>query len=230
MSEQELALDNLPGRNSSADGASLEQAGGQTHVGGPGAKKRGRLQIPGAGGVVMVGVFLAVIVGLYLLSLGNRPAEASAEQRLVEARVDSARLELDQVTGPDRAGRGKKLSVVERFYHDSQSRQIPVGDLQGNPFVFKAPPRMRKAAVAGLPGRPKPKKPAASPQWKQAGDAARQMRLQSILSGTHGAVAVISNNLLTEGQKIHGWTVTQIRPRSVTLKWNDRTFVLEMPE
>ena len=53
------------------------------------------------------------------------------------------------------------------------------------------------------------------------------MRLQSILFGEQ-TVAVISNNLLTEGQQIDGWTVTQIRRRSVTLKWKDKTFVLEM--
>ena len=225
MSEQEMVPDNLPDRNSSADGASLEQAGGQTYVGGPGAKKRGRLQTPGVGGMVMVGVFRAGIAGLYLLSRGNRPAEASAEQRLVEARVDSALLELDQAGGPDRAGPGKKLSVVERFYHDSRSRQIPLGDLRSNPFVFKPPPGKRKAAVAL--GGTKPKKPAVSPQWRQASEAARRMRLQSILFGQQ-TVAVISNNLLTEGQQIDGWTVTRIRPRSVTLKWKDRTFVLEM--
>ena len=71
-----------------------------------------------------------------------------------------------------------------------------------------------------------------SAEWKEAAAAAKRMQLQSILSSTHGKrkVAMISNNLLTEGQRIDGWTVVQIQPRSVTLKWKDRTFVLRMPE
>ena len=39
---------------------------------------------------------------------------------------------------------------------------------------------------------------------------------------------MISNNLLTEGQVIRGWTIVKIQPESVTLKWKDQTVELKM--
>ena len=64
---------------------------------GSGTKGPARFQIPGAGGLVLVGLFLAGITGLYVLSLSSGPASASASDadRLVEARIDSVLSELD---------------------------------------------------------------------------------------------------------------------------------------
>jgi len=51
-----------------------------------------------------------------------------------------------------------------------------------------------------------------------------------VLSGSSGRFATISNNLLTEGQTISGWTVSKIIPGEVVLTWRDQTHVLKMGE
>jgi len=60
--------------------------------------------------------------------------------------------------------------------------------------------------------------------------AVRDLRLQSVLIGKSGATAIISNNLLSEGQTIQGWTVSKIQAREVLLVWKDQKFVLKMQE
>ena len=59
--------------------------------------------------------------------------------------------------------------------------------------------------------------------------AVHTLSLQSVVTGEHGTMAMISNNLLTVGQRIHGWTVSEIGPRHVVLAWKDRQHVLHMP-
>jgi len=55
----------------------------------------------------------------------------------------------------------------------------------------------------------------------------RKLRLQSVLVGRQTA-AMVSNNLLTTGQTINGWTVSRIEPREVELTWKDQKYVLEL--
>ena len=42
-------------------------------------------------------------------------------------------------------------------------------------------------------------------------------------------MAMISNNLLREGQDIGGWTVVRIQPKEVVLGWQDKQYVLTPP-
>lgn len=185
-------------------------------------------RIQGAGGLVLVGLFLAGIAGLYLLSLRNTPAAASARQKLVEAKVDAALKQLDPPAAAPQDRPGDKPGIIDRFYYDARARQIPSRDLQSNPFAFKAPPNMRKVEVP-IPKEVERAKPAAVIALEQARAAVKGLRLQSVLSGARNA-AMISDNLLTEGQQIRGWTVERIQSRSVVLRWKDQTVTLTMPE
>ncbi|HUU60718.1 MAG TPA: hypothetical protein VMZ50_14450, partial [Phycisphaerae bacterium] len=161
--------------------------------------------------------------------LRGGPAAASAEQRLADAKVDSALLLYNRSAGGSAGPRSASPSIVDRFYYDAEQRQVPPGDLQANPFLFKAPP---KTPASDVMQEAQSKAPAAAPsgEWKGALSAAQGLKLQSVLSGSHGNVAMISNNLLTEGQTIRGWTVNRIDPKAVTLSWKNRKFILRMPD
>lgn len=229
MTEQETSLGSGPDPAGGVKDMMPRREDQWVDASGSGTEKRPRFQIPGGGSLVLVGLFLAGIAGLYVLSLSSGPASASAsdDEKLAEARVDSVLLEFEKPAGSTRTPAG--LKMVERFYHDSRSRQIPLRDLQTNPFIFKPPLNVRKIIVQPKK-KTEPKKPTVSVEWQEAAAAAERMQLQSILSGKYRKVAMISNNLLTEGQQIDGWIVVEIRRRSVALKWKDRTFVLRMPE
>lgn len=230
MTEQETTLGDGPDQAGDVTDITLRRENQWVQASGSGTERAARFQIPGGGSLMLVGLFLAGIIGLYVLSLSNGPASASGSdaEKLVEAKVDLALLELENPAASDRTPEG--LKVVERFYYDSRSRQIPLGELHTNPFIFKPPPSERKIIVKSK--KAKTRKPTVSRQWQQAAAAIKRMQLQSILSGVRDGkkVAMISNNLLTEGQLIDEWTVVRIEPRSVVLKWKDRTYTLRMPE
>jgi hypothetical protein len=117
---------------------------------------------------------------------------------------------------------------VDTFYYETSQRQIPADEMPGNPFEFKPPAADKPVPVATTTGEGESNAVGAK-RLSEAMEAARQLRLQSILTGANGATAMISNNLLTEGQTIAGWTVKKIQGRQVTLTWNDQAYELKMP-
>jgi hypothetical protein len=166
---------------------------------------------------------------LYALSLRGGPAAASAQQLQNELQVESAISSLTAKTSD--VNKVKTQGILDNFYHEAKQRQIPLERLQGNPFVFKAPSGGNPKTAATKPVEIVPVAPPVDNDLTAAMNAVKQMHLQSILSGSSGrAIATISNNLLTEGQTISGWTVGKIAPTEVTLTWRDQTYVLKMKE
>jgi len=177
---------------------------------------------------LLAGLFVAGMIAVYLLGLRGGPAEASASQRAAERQVDSALQQLDRMLPDAAPGRSKAKQVVDTFYYEARQRQIPIEQLSGNPFVFTLPaPRaepLRTTRTEATDLRTQPEDDV------DVSQAVKNLRLQSVLMGTHGATAMISNNMLTEGQEIQGWTVKTILPREVILTWKDRQYVLSMPK
>ena len=190
-------------------------------------------RLPSAGGMlryaskanlVLVGLFAAGLMCLYLLSLRGGPAKASAEQSTAELQVDAALVHFVK-TPVNSKRRDLAKSLVRQFYLDVKQRQIPLSDLLDNPFVFVPLPGTAKQGPAAPAAAPKPVVDIAE---AQAMESVNKLQLQSILMGSHGATAMISNNLLTEGQTIVGWKVSEIRSREVILTRGNKTYVLKM--
>jgi len=185
----------------------------------------GKLRQLGGGNLVLVGLFVAGALCVYFLSIRKGPSQASAEQLTAEAKVEVALNQIRQ-DEEDRAGRpSEAMAVVESFYHETGARQIPASKLKGNPFAFKPPgeeesaPRdTQETGFSVFDG----------PVYGTKLCPVDQLHLQSILKGRDGAVAMISNNLLREGQTIEGWKVVKIQPREVILSGNGRRYVLKM--
>ena len=179
----------------------------------------------GGGNLLLVGLFAAGIACVYFLSLRGGPTKASAEQVAAESKVDIALQQLDLVAGAGE--RDKAQAVVDAFYYEAKQRQIPLADLKRNAFVFE--PAGRTGISRANPADPSFKRPDPSAvAQSEALDAVRRLRLQSVMAGPRGATAMVSNNLLAEGQSINGWTVVKIKPTEVVLQWNDQQYVLKM--
>jgi hypothetical protein len=172
----------------------------------------------------LAALFAAGVACLWGMSLMRGPEAASAQQIEVQSSVDEA---LAKLIGPAVATKDKTTaSIVETFYCEARQRQIPPASLRGNPFVFKS---------LAPPPPPPPPEANTAPAAPDTGEsdalaAAKSLRLQSVLMGARTSAALIGDNLLTEGQVIHGWTVIRILPREVHLAWKDKTYVLKMAE
>jgi hypothetical protein len=174
--------------------------------------------------LMLAGLFAAGVMCLYLLNLRIGPKTASAEELAVTAQVDAA---IQQLNASDRKTADDTNNVVNTFYYEAKERQVPVADLPGNPFVFKA-----MGGAANLAGGDAGSGGSDGPGTDQLGavSAVRKLKLQSVLKGEHGAVAMISGDLLTEGQQITGWTVREIATRQVVLVRGGMEYVLQMPK
>lgn len=181
------------------------------------------------GNLVLVGLFAASIACVYLLSLRSTPAAASAEQRRTELHVESALSLLARPNPTDAEKSRRAQAVLDAFYCQAAQRQIPLEKLSGNPFVFKPPGEPASPAAEPPTAPPGPENPR-DEDLSEALTAVGQLTLQSVLTGSSGATAMISNNILSEGQTIRGWTIISIKPREVLLKWNDQRYVLKMPQ
>jgi len=179
------------------------------------------------GTVVLVGVYAAGIAGLYGLKLRNGPSTALADQGMLHAKVEAA-LNVMGAAPPaaDLEQRRSAKAIVGEFYTAARQRQTEPKDLKGNPFLCRIP----EAAPVQPTTRPEPAKPRGPDEADQALAAAKTLKLQSVLVGGREPTAMISQNLLTEGQTIKGWTVSRITPTEVELTWRDRKHVLEMPK
>ncbi len=222
------------GADDGQHGAQTGRRGGpsdRTQVGGGASWNAARANL------VLVVLYGAAIGSVYVMSLRCTPPEASAEQSAVQKQVDSELSRLENLS-PSDVIEGKRASeLVNAFYRSTKGVQVPPAAIGGNPFVF-LPPERRQPVPDEQHDAPQ-KKTAQNTQSSDAAEAmeaAGELVLQSVLTGSHGAMAMISqksdktsaSNLIGQGQKINGWTVVKIYPNRVVLRWKDRTYILKM--
>jgi len=185
--------------------------------------------------VALALLFIAGVGAIYGFSLRNGPAEASAEQQMAEAQVDSAIIRLSAAPDPRttrKAAGSVTRELLRNFCAEIRDRQIPPRELNKDPFVFVRPPKQVLGPVARQPASA-PAPEAADPAEETLADATekfKDLKLQSIMKGRGGrATAIISNNLLTAGQQVSVFTVKSIGSKTVVLAWKAQEFTLEMP-
>ncbi|MFB3891854.1 MAG: hypothetical protein ACE15C_07505 [Phycisphaerae bacterium] len=173
--------------------------------------------------LLLVGLFAAGIAVIYILRLRGGPAAASAEQVANERQVETAVASL--AAHPITLTGTKGKAVMEGL--EARPRQIPLERLRGNPFTYRSPAPAVPPVGPSTGDRTGPR--LADPGMSSALGNLKQFKLQSILSGAGGRpVALISGNLLSEGQVISGWTITRIGPREVVLTYKDRQETLTL--
>lgn len=181
----------------------------------------------GRGYLLVIAMALVALGGLYLLSEWRGPEKASAEVRTAELQVDDA---LARLGGHGPGGEHTDVkALVDGFYSQAKERQVPAGALSRNPFVYH-PVRVAPLPIVKPPKKSTPSQVEAAQEARDALKEVRKLRLHVVLIGPTQRSAIISNDLLTVGQKIAGWTVTQIEPKRVVLKYKEYTHELKLPK
>ena len=177
----------------------------------------------------LVALFITGAAVVYGLSWGKGPQKVSAEEKLVEAQVDSAILRLSQQAS-NSSNAPRPGQITKEILHNFQERmlksQIPLQKLRKNPFVFVQP--IRKPTISIVHKEPDKKNSSLNQRETQEDviNALKKLHLQSVLIGRNGATAIISNNLLTVGQRIEGFTIESITPRQVVLSRRGKRYIL----
>ncbi len=182
--------------------------------------------------IFLVVLFVGAAAAVYGLSLRKGPTEASAEQKTIECRVDSAILRIANAAPTDvkTPSSGQVTGrILKTFYDQIAKRQIPLRDLKKNPFVLV---RTKRKIISVVRKPSKAKVVKKSPQEisrEEALAALKTLHLQSVMMGRNGGTALISNNLFTVGQTIEGFKIKSINSKLVVLVRDGIEFTLEMP-
>jgi len=180
------------------------------------------------GSLVLLGLCVAGFAALYVMGRRTGPSAALGDQTLVHAKVDAA---LDSMgakpTAAEMSQKTNAEAIIGNFYTAARQRQVDKDRLERNPFVFyqKAP----EPTEIDVPKESEVKDEVPA-ELKAALEAVKTLKLQTVLVGKDKKnAALVSNNLVTVGQLVKGWTVTKIEPRMVELTWKDQKHVLELP-
>lgn len=176
------------------------------------------------GNLMLAGLFIGGLAGVYLLSLRGGPAQASAEQAKTELQVDAAVTNLKSIGNAE--SRRKAREIIASFQRDASERQIPLSAIKEDPFLA----RSGESSTAGT-GAKTPTPEVVPVDQRDAERAVKGLRLQSVMASGKGlSAAMINNNLVALGQTVNGWTVVEIRPQRVVLRWGELTHELVLED
>jgi len=203
---------------------------------GGGNEKGGALNAAGKGNILLAGLLVAGLAGVWLLGARTGPEEAAGDEA-EDAKTDALVSHLAESTSASGALAADTEKMVDRLFFEADRRQIPKDRLQRNPFRTAVPrpaePEEPPAAEAkpdspDTEHDPEPVEPPVD-GYTIALEKAEELELQMVMADPGGrSMAMISNNLLTRGQTISGWTIEEIHPEDVVLRWQDKTYVLRL--
>ena len=191
----------------------------------PPVRKRGKVRLSPVN-FVMIGLYGAGILGVYLLSLRAGLPKVQAAQQTDIQRVEEELRKLDKTIIPTESKIDETVAVVDTFYYEASQRQIPLKQLPVNPFLY-VPPDANKLKLTPT-GRSVAQIQRAE-ELARAEEAFKRLELQSVLTGGETPTAIISGNLVSEGQTVDGWTVKSIKSKGIILKWRNQERPLMMP-
>jgi len=180
--------------------------------------------------VLMGGLFLAALGGLYLIHATSSPNTAEGRTMEVDKKLVDFLKEV-RSKGP------AKQDLFDTRQFDSAPRQIAAGQLVDiNPFVFTpAENEIEEALEQERLEKEKQQNPEdKNIIIKQEQDAAmarvKALKIQSILTGTdkETSAALIEGELYYLGENILDWEIIEIDATQVRLKWRELTYVLAL--
>ena len=231
-----MAHDNVGQEQQDGAAAAGQADGGGGELDGGGDELNGMLNAQDGGGfvtdekkplskgtVIMAGILLACGVGTYVMY--TRSATGGAAPT---AEAAAAQTTINQFLKND-AGNVKKMKdmlqdtekVVQQFLDSPGKKQVPVEDLQTNPFrVVKA--EVQEAAVDENASKRQQQE-----QRAAVLKAAQGLNLQFVMSGKR-KTCMINNAVYREGQNVGGFKVETISSDKVVVRKDDARFELRM--
>jgi hypothetical protein len=198
----------------------LSDGGDAEFVGeGDGPKKQNPL--------VVGGLIVAVLGGGYLWYQRQGPASADAATLETDAASQTVSKFLDG--GTANVQMMEKMlreteKVVQQFLNYPSMKQVPLGELQTNPFRFRAPTVEGEKVSESESAAKKRREEERQAVIKAVG----ALNLQSVIHSGARKACMINNTMYSEGQQIGEFVIEKINPGSVVVKNGVYRFELRM--
>jgi len=172
--------------------------------------------------MILLGICVLCMLGVYMFGLRQRPQEATAQEKALEAEVDTYLAKLVHIeNGPPQKIFKDTENMVQAFYEYPSKQQVAADDLKKNPFY-----RYLQEAVDDNAEKQARN---LTQQQKELKRQASLLQLQSVLQGGAGPKCLIDGHIYSLGQTIQNtFNIKAINKENVILMAGDLEFVLEM--
>jgi preprotein translocase subunit SecG len=164
--------------------------------------------------IILAVLFTVGAVCVWFMIKKTTPPPADAAVGTEEAKIENA---IAQLTGIRTEMNARMGDIVARFSEFSDVEQIDVADLKKNPFAIELSVGDFEHTLE--PGR-----------RKEVEERAQGLQLWSIMASPKNACCMINNKILYKGDKIDGFTVTEIDSRFVELELDEIRVIKKMSE
>ena len=164
--------------------------------------------------IILAVLFTVGAVCVWFMIKKTTPPPAAAAMSTEEARIENA---IAQLTGIRTEMDTRMGDIVTRFSEFSDIEQVGVGDLKKNPFAIELSVDNLEHALD--PGH-----------RREVETRAQKLQLWSIMASPRNACCMINNKILYKGDKIDGFTVTEINSRFVELESDEIRVIKKMSE
>ncbi|MGB7161155.1 MAG: hypothetical protein WBD40_24050 [Tepidisphaeraceae bacterium] len=178
--------------------------------------------------IILFGLLLAVAGGGYFWFSRGGPEAASAAPAGEDAANQTVTKFLDG--GTKNIELMQKMlrdteKVVQQFLNYPSMKQVPLGDLQTNPFRFRAAKADGTGAVSESEAAARKRR---EEERQAVLKAVGGLNLQSVIHSGSRKACMVNNTLYTEGQQVETFVVEKINPGSVVVKSGVYRFELKM--
>lgn len=164
--------------------------------------------------IILAVLFTVGAVCVWFMIKKATPPPADAAVGTEEAKIENA---IAQLTGIRTEMDARMGDIVARFSEFSDVEQVGVADLKKNPFAIELSVGDFEHTLG--PGR-----------RKEVEKRAQGLQLWSIMASPQNACCMINNKILYKGDKIDGFTVTEIDSRFVKLESDGIVVIKKMSE
>lgn len=160
------------------------------------------------GTIIFIAVFCLSLVCLWFMVKKTTPQAAAAKTNVDDMQIEKA---IAQITGTKAEFFKGIDNVVSKFYEFSNVAQVKVNELKKNPFEHKKyNDALMEDPLLSFAERQK----AAAMELEKG---ASGMQLLSIMQSPKSNTCMINDKILSKGDKIDGWQVTNISSNTVEL-------------
>ncbi len=164
--------------------------------------------------IILAVLFTVGAVCVWFMIKKITPPPADAAVGTEEARIENA---IAQLTGIRTEMDTRMGDIVTRFSEFSDVEQVGIADLKKNPFAIELSVDNLENALD--PGH-----------RREVEGRAQKLQLWSIMASPQNACCMINNKILYKGDKIDGFTVTEIDSRFVELELDEIRVIKKMSE
>ena len=167
--------------------------------------------------IILAVLFTVGAVCVWFMIKKVTPPPADAAVSTEEAKIENA---IAQLTGIRTEMDSRMGDIVTRFSEFSDIEQVDVADLKKNPFAIELSVGDFEHSL----------EPNLKLLREEVEERAQKLQLWSIMASPRNACCMINNKILYKGDKIDGFTITEIDSRFVELESDGISVIKKMSE